>query len=83
MRKRFDKFATLICFIGLASPLWLGLLIIIACEAYAPGFGREPMQPDTTEFYRTLPDRIKQKSDSLNLFNNAVLKTNLNKIDRN
>lgn len=62
---KYDKLLTVICFIGLASPLWLGLLTIIALNAYAPGFSHNPVQPDTTEYYRTLPDHIKHLSDSL------------------
>jgi hypothetical protein len=67
---KFDKLFTIICFIGLSSPLWFGLAVMIALNAYAPGFDHAPVQSDTTEFYRTLPDRIKSKSDSLNALKN-------------
>lgn len=66
----FDKLATIICFIGLSSPLWFGLTVMIALDAYAPGFDHAPVQPDTVEWYRTLPERIKCKSDSLNALKN-------------
>lgn len=72
---KYTKLFTIICFIGLASPLWFGLWVSLALNAYGPGFDHTPMQPDTTEYYRTSPLRMKWKSDSLN-----SLKNNLNKV---
>ena len=65
MKKQYEKLFSVICFIGLSTPLWFSLCVVLAFNAVAPGFRHDVIQPDTTEYYRMLPQRIKHINDSL------------------
>lgn len=62
-----NKLFTIVCFAGLSSPIWFGLLLMLALNAYAPGFRNDPPTYEELRhnYYEQLPHRIKLMSDSI------------------